>query len=70
MRLGLLLVLVLSNIICVAKLCCSEAVGDKLCVAALKPQMGELKSDTVVTLHVVVRVSVLSKMSGEQISAM
>lgn len=31
---------------------------------ALKPQMGELKSDTIVTLHVVVRLSMLSKMSG------
>jgi len=27
----------------------------------LKPQMGELKSDTVVTVHVIVRISVLSK---------
>lgn len=31
----------------------------------LKPQMGELKADTVVTIHVIIRISVLSKtMSG------
>lgn len=34
----------------------------------LKPQMGELKADTIVTIHVIVRISVLSKtMSGSKL---